>query len=132
MNTSLPSDPQFLRQYHKHCKCLKLAGMQPKTIDAYSRAIRRIGNYFDCRIDGLTSDQLLDYFTELLECHSWSTVKLDLYGLKFRRPDLGRFQRDTLFSFQASQGIDKNITKSTCYGVIYDNSCHHPRAMRDQ
>ncbi len=83
MNTSLPSDPQFLRQYHKHCKCLKLAGMQPKTIDAYSRAIRRIGNYFDCRIDGLTSDQLLDYFTELLECHSWSTVKLDLYGLKF-------------------------------------------------
>ena len=37
----------------------------------------------DCRIDNLTSDQLLDYFNELLECHSWSTVKLDLYGLKF-------------------------------------------------
>ena len=53
------------------------------TIDSYSRAIRRIGNYFDCRIDNLTSDQLLDYFTELLEEHSWSTVKLDLYGLKF-------------------------------------------------
>jgi len=57
--------------------------MQPKAIEAYSRAIRRIGNYFDCRIDNLTSDQLLDYFTELLEDHSWSTVKLDLYGLKF-------------------------------------------------
>jgi glycosyltransferase involved in cell wall biosynthesis len=26
---------------------------------------------------------LLDYFHDLLESHSWSTVKLDLYGLKF-------------------------------------------------
>ena len=57
--------------------------MQPKTIEAYSRAIRRIGNYFDCQIDNLSSDQLLDYFNELLESHSWSAVKLDLYGLKF-------------------------------------------------
>jgi site-specific recombinase XerD len=57
--------------------------LQPKTIDAYCRAIRRIGNYFDCRIDNLSSDQLLDYFTELLDSLSWSAVKLDLYGLKF-------------------------------------------------
>ena len=83
MNTSMPKNPQFNKYYRKHQKCLKLGGLQPKTIEAYSRAIRRIGNYFDCRIDNLTSDQLLDYFNELLECHSWSTVKLDLYGLKF-------------------------------------------------
>ena len=83
MNTNMPSDPQFNKYYQKHQKCLKLSGMQPKTIEAYSRAIRRIGNYFDCQIDNLTSDQLLDYFNKLLECHSWSTVKLDLYGLKF-------------------------------------------------
>lgn len=83
MNTNMPKDPQFKEYYHKHLKCLKLTGMQPKTIDAYSRAIRRIGNYFNCRIDNLTSDQLIDYFDELLESHSWSTVKLDLYGLKF-------------------------------------------------
>jgi len=57
--------------------------LQPKTIEAYSRAIRRIGNYFDARIDHLTSDQLLDYFNDLLQSHSWSAVKLDLYGLKF-------------------------------------------------
>ncbi|VAW58759.1 Site-specific tyrosine recombinase, partial [hydrothermal vent metagenome] len=25
----------------------------------------------------------MDYFHELLGTHSWSTVKLDLYGLKF-------------------------------------------------
>jgi hypothetical protein len=25
----------------------------------------------------------MDYFTDLTESHSWSSVKLDLYGLKF-------------------------------------------------
>ena len=83
MNTKLPDDPQFNKYYKKHCKYLKLKGLQPKTIEAYSRAIRRIGNYFDARVDQLTSDQLLDYFNDLLKSHSWSAVKLDLYGLKF-------------------------------------------------
>jgi site-specific recombinase XerD len=79
----MPQDPFFIKQYQRHLQCLKLGGLQPKTIDAYARAIRRIGNYFDCKIDNLSSDQLLDYFTELLAGHSWSAVKLDLYGLKF-------------------------------------------------
>jgi len=57
--------------------------LQPKTIEAYARAIRRIGHYFDGQLDNLTSDQLLDYFHDLLKSHSWSTVKLDLYGLKY-------------------------------------------------
>lgn len=83
MNTTMPNDPQFNKYYQKHLKYLKLNGLQPKTVDAYSRAIRRIGNYFDCRIYDLSSDQLLDYFNELLASRSWSAVKLDLYGLKF-------------------------------------------------
>jgi integrase/recombinase XerD len=83
MNCNMPADPQFNSYYQKHLKCLKLNGLQPKTIDAYSRAIRRIANYFDCRVDILSSDQLLDYFNALLDSHSWSAVKLDLYGLKF-------------------------------------------------
>ena len=83
MNCNMPTDPQFDKHYRKHLKCLKLNGLQPKTIEAYARAMRRIGNYFDCRIDNLSSDQLLDYFHELLDSHSWSAVKLDLYGLKF-------------------------------------------------
>lgn len=83
MNTTMPQQDGFNRYYRKHEKCLKLGGFQPKTIEAYARAIRRIGNYFDGRIDNLTSDQLLDYFNELLDDHSWSAVKLDLYGLKF-------------------------------------------------
>jgi len=73
----------FERRYALHLQHLKLKGLQPKTIDAYARAIRRIGAYFDGRIDTLTEQQLTDYFTELVASHSWSTVKLDLYGLKF-------------------------------------------------
>ena len=83
MDTRLPQDPQFNKFYSTHCKYLKLNGLQPKTIDAYSRAMRRIGNYFDARVDNLSMDQLLDYFHDLLESHSWNTVKLDLYGLKY-------------------------------------------------
>ena len=78
-----PFTADFDRQYQSHLKHLKLKGLQPKTIEAYSRAIRRIGNHFDHRIDHLTEPQLTNYFTELLATHSWSAVKLDLYGLKF-------------------------------------------------
>ena len=70
MNINMPKDPQFNKYYRKHLKYLKLKGLQPKTVEAYSRAIRRMGNYFDCRIDNLTSDHLLDYFNELLDSHS--------------------------------------------------------------
>jgi len=81
MKTS--NNPQFNRYYELHCKHLKLKGLQPKTIDAYSRGVRRIGDYFDYQIDNLDQNQLLDYFHSLLERLSWSAVKLDLYGLKF-------------------------------------------------
>jgi site-specific recombinase XerD len=73
----------FDRKYQTHLQHLKLKGLQPKTIEAYSRAIRRIGERFDQQIDNLSEQQLADYFTELVASHSWSTVKLDLYGLKF-------------------------------------------------
>lgn len=81
MTTS--SELSFKRNYDTHLKHLRLKGLQPKTIDAYSRAIRRIGAYFDHRIDDLSEQQLTDYFSDLLDSHSWSAVKLDLYGLKF-------------------------------------------------
>jgi site-specific recombinase XerD len=77
------SAARFDQHYQLHLKHLKLKGLQPKTIEAYARAIRRIGAWFDGRIDALTEQQLLDYFTDLTESHSWSAVKLDLYGLKF-------------------------------------------------
>ena len=73
----------FDQRYQTHLKHLKLKGLQPKTIDAYSRAIRRMGTYFDHQIDQLTPAQLTDYFSDLIASHSWSAVKHDLYGFKF-------------------------------------------------
>jgi integrase/recombinase XerD len=73
----------FDRRYQSHLKHLKLQGLQPKTIEAYSRGIRRMCDYFDRQIDELSEAQLTDYLSELLKTHSWSAVKLDLYGYKF-------------------------------------------------
>lgn len=81
MKTS--SSVKFKQNYQTHLKHLKLKGLRPKTVDAYARAIRRIGEYFDYAITDLSEQQLLDYFTDLLNTHAWATVKLDLYGLKF-------------------------------------------------
>jgi integrase/recombinase XerD len=55
------TNEQFNHYYALHCKHLKLKGQQPKTIEAYTRAIRRIGLYFDYQIADLSYDQLLDY-----------------------------------------------------------------------
>ena len=77
------SEASFKQNYARHLQHLKLKGLQPKTIDAYSRAIRRIGKHFDYPIDRLSEPQLTDFFTDLLASHSWSSVKLSLYGLKF-------------------------------------------------
>ena len=77
------SEATFKQNYARHLQHLKLNGLQPKTIEAYSRASRRIGERFDHQIDSLSEPQLTDFFTALLASHSWSSVKLDLYGLKF-------------------------------------------------
>jgi len=69
--------------YQRHLKLLKLQGKSLKTIDAYSRAIRRLGQHFDCCPEDLTPEQLQDYFAQLVETHSWSTVKVDRLGIQF-------------------------------------------------
>ena len=82
-NTSKATAPDFEQRYQSHLQLLKLKGLRPKTIDAYSRAIRRMGAYFDHQIDRLSPAQITDYFTSLLGSHSRSAVKHDLYGFKF-------------------------------------------------
>ena len=57
--------------------------MQPKTIALYSHGVRRAGEYFDYRIDDLTRLQLTDYFVHIVDSLSWSSLKHDLYRLKF-------------------------------------------------
>jgi integrase len=74
---------RFNQLYQRHLRLLKLQGKSDKTIDAYSRAVRRISEYFDCCPDQLTLEQRELYFAQLVESHSWSTVKVDRNGLQF-------------------------------------------------
>ena len=81
MKTSFKST--FDRHFKQLQKHLRLKGHRPKTIAAYERGVRRLGEYFDYDIVDLTEQQLLDYFAELQASRSWSTLKVDLYGVKF-------------------------------------------------
>jgi integrase len=74
---------RFQKLYQRHLRLLKLQGKSQKTIDAYSRAVRRVSDHFDCCPDKLTPEQLEIYFGELVDSHSWSTVKVDRNGLQF-------------------------------------------------
>ncbi len=65
---------RFNELYERHRRLLKLQGKSQKTIDAYSRAVRRISNHFDCCPDKLTPEQLEVYFGELVDSHSWMVV----------------------------------------------------------
>ena len=79
-----PEFPQpFARRYDCLLKRLKLHGLQPKTIALYSHGVLRTGAYFGYQIDALTREQLTDYFVHVVEQLSWSTLKHNLYGLKF-------------------------------------------------
>lgn len=74
---------RFNKLYHLHLRALKLQGMSDKTIDVYSRAVRRLSEHFDCVPDKVSSEQLATYFSLLIDSHSWSTVKTDRCGLQF-------------------------------------------------
>lgn len=74
---------RFNKLYQQHLTELKLQGLASKTIDAYSRAVRRITEHFDRCPDQLTQAQLKTFFSSLVDSHSWSTVKLDRNGLQF-------------------------------------------------
>jgi len=44
-------ETKYNHYYSQLCKHLKLKGLQPKTIDAYSHGVRRIARYFNYHID---------------------------------------------------------------------------------
>ncbi len=70
MNTT--EENRFRPLYEQMQQCLVLQGLRPKTVEAYSRAIRRLGEHFDCCPDELTTDQLKDYFEALVRSHTRS------------------------------------------------------------
>lgn len=81
MNTT--EQVHFDELYSRHLRALKLRGMSGATIDSYARAVRRVAIHFDCSPERLSTKQLEVYFAELVESHSWSTVKIDRNGLQF-------------------------------------------------
>ncbi len=42
----------FERNYRLHLQHLKLKGLQPKTIDAYPRSVRRLSRRCDQQVEG--------------------------------------------------------------------------------
>ena len=74
---------RFNKLYERHQMTLKLQGKARKTIEAYSRAVRRVTDHYDCCPDKLTQKQIEKYFSKLVDTHSWSTVKIDWLGLMF-------------------------------------------------
>jgi integrase len=74
---------RFESLYRKHLSALRRQGKTEATIEAYSRAVRRIGEFYDCPPDAVTQEQLEGYFESLVKIHSWSTVKIDRNGLQF-------------------------------------------------
>jgi len=76
-------EARFNEQYAELLKCLKLQGKADKTIDVYSRALRRLVEQTGRPPDRLTPEDLKNYFARLVESHSWSTVKTDRNGLQF-------------------------------------------------
>jgi site-specific recombinase XerD len=74
---------RFDQLYAKHLQALKLQGKRSKTIDGYARAVRRIAGFFNRCPDNLSATELKTYFAWMVENYSWSSVKVDLWGLSF-------------------------------------------------
>jgi hypothetical protein len=115
----------FEQRYDSLLKHLKLKGMQPKTIDAYARAIRTMGKHFDWQIDALSAEQLTDYFHARIASHSWSAVKLDLYGYKFYVVHALRQPWTVAQADQAAQG--QPLARHPEYRAGPGRAGRHPR-----
>jgi site-specific recombinase XerD len=74
---------RFNELYEEHLKCLKLQGKAKKTVAVYSRALRRVVEQTGKSPEALTKAELKSYFAELVESHSWGTVRVDRNGLQF-------------------------------------------------
>jgi len=74
---------RFKQLYERHINELTLQGKSKKTIEMYSRSLRRLADYFDACPDSITTEQLKQYFLALVESHSWSSVKIDRNAFQF-------------------------------------------------
>lgn len=75
-------NPQSAQLHERFKREIKLQGKSPSTIDSYARSLKRLLTYFDCHPNELTKDDLKLYFSDLVTSRSWSTVKVDRWGLR--------------------------------------------------
>lgn len=74
---------RFNQLYVRHTTELTLQGKSEKTIEMYSRSLRRLAEFFDVCPDTITTEQLKQYFLALVESPSWSSVKVDRNAFQF-------------------------------------------------
>ncbi|MFQ5757683.1 MAG: site-specific integrase [Acidiferrobacterales bacterium] len=74
---------RFDALYGRHRSALTLQGKADKTIEAYSRTMRAVAQFFDRCPDDLSEGELTRYFAQRGACSSWSAVKIDRNGLAF-------------------------------------------------
>lgn len=69
--------------YQQHVNALILQGKSERTIEMYSRSLRKITTQFDMPPDRITTEHLKQYFLALAQSHSWSSVKVDRNAFQF-------------------------------------------------
>ena len=63
--------------------CLKAQGMSPRTVESYSRSVRKVATYFDRCPDRLTREDLTLYFADMVDRYAWNTIKIARNGIQF-------------------------------------------------
>lgn len=80
---NIDEQTRFNKIYQRYLNELTLQGKSPKTIEMYSRYIRKIGDYFDCCPDNLSTEQIKAYLLQIVESRSWSSVKIARNAVQF-------------------------------------------------
>jgi len=80
---NIDEQTRFNKLYERYLNELTLQGKSPKTIEMYSRCIRKLGDYFDCCPDHLSTEQIKAYLLQIVESRSWSAVKIARNAIQF-------------------------------------------------
>ncbi len=76
-------DTKTFQQLHQQFSLtLKTQGKSLKTQDSYLRSFRRLALYFTQHPKELNQNDLKQYFSDLVDSHSWSTVKVDRWAFR--------------------------------------------------
>ena len=69
---------KFQKRFEKYQRLLVLNGYSQATCANYSRSLKRLAKWCDrCPDERITKDDFEVYFSELIQTHSWSTIKVD-------------------------------------------------------